>query len=277
MGLPPDDVKVRSQQPGAARGDAAPAVLKDRPEVFAPLCVAIDKLDKIGADAVTELLADPAGDVGPRRRRTRRLRGGPGSALRDLEEATPHAPADSPARRSCARLFELLDAYGLADRVVFDASIVRGLAYYTGIVFEAFDAGRSLRAICGGGRYDRLLETWAARPPAVGFGFGDVVIAELLADKGLLPDCARALDAVVFAFGEAERPAAVRWPRASCGADDAIGGAGAGPAEAQARAGRRGQGRRPRVYLIGPTSSPAGRGAGARPRERRADPEPIPD
>jgi histidyl-tRNA synthetase len=120
-------------------------------------------------------------------------------------------PVDSPARRDLLRLFELLDAYGLADRVEFDASIVRGLAYYTGIVFEAFDAGRKLRAICGGGRYDGLLEALGGPAmPAVGFGFGDAVIEALLDDEGVKPACPRALDAVVFAFGEAERPAAIR-------------------------------------------------------------------
>ena len=115
------------------------------------------------------------------------------------------------ARADLLRLFELLDAYGLRDRVEFDASIVRGLAYYTGVVFEAFDAERKLRAICGGGRYDRLLETLGGPAmPAVGFGFGDAVIGELLDDEGLWPACPRALDAFVFPFGEAERPAAIR-------------------------------------------------------------------
>ena len=93
----------------------------------------------------------------------------------------------------------------------FDTSIVRGLAYYTGIVFEAFDAGRSLRSLCGGGRYDRLLESLGGPSlPAVGFGFGDVVILELLQDLGVFPELPRDLDAVVFAFGDAERPAAIR-------------------------------------------------------------------
>ena len=79
---------------------------------------------------------------------------------------------------------------------------MRGLAYYTGVVFEAFDAGRTLRAICGGGRYDGLLDALGGPPlPAVGFGFGDVVIQELLADLGLLPELPRRIDAVVFALG----------------------------------------------------------------------------
>ncbi|MCH7562870.1 MAG: histidine--tRNA ligase [Gemmatimonadetes bacterium] len=81
-----------------------------------------------------------------------------------------------------------LQAMGLGDYVEFDLSVVRGLAYYTGIVFELFDTGGELRAICGGGRYDRLLELVGGEPlPAVGFGMGDVVLGELLKDHGLGP------------------------------------------------------------------------------------------
>jgi histidyl-tRNA synthetase len=209
MGLPPGAAKVRVNSRALLEETLQGTVLRARPEVFPALCVAIDKLDKIGADAVTELLVDPAGAVGLAPADAEFVTSW--LALRDLDEAAKHAPASSPAAADLARLLALLDAYGLSDRVVFDASIVRGLAYYTGIVFEAFDTGRSLRAICGGGRYDRLLETLGGpATPAVGFGFGDVVIGELLADQGALPECARALDAVVFPFGEAERPAAVR-------------------------------------------------------------------
>jgi histidyl-tRNA synthetase len=98
--------------------------------------------------------------------------------------------------------------------VAFDPSVVRGLAYYTGIVFEGFDARGELRAVCGGGRYDRLAEQLGGPPlPAAGFGLGDVVVLELLSDLGLLPGLPRALDAVVVAVSEAERPAAVRAAR----------------------------------------------------------------
>src|SRR5918994_6709609 len=79
-----------------------------------------------------------------------------------------------------------LVSMGLGDFVEVDLTIVRGLAYYTGIVFELFDAGRTLRAICGGGRYDNLLDALGGvELPAVGFGMGDVVLGELLKEKGL--------------------------------------------------------------------------------------------
>ena len=72
--------------------------------------------------------------------------------------------------------------------LAFDLSIVRGLAYYTGIVFELFDAQGEMRAICGGGRYDALLKGLGGPDiPALGFGLGDVVLGDLLRSRGLLP------------------------------------------------------------------------------------------
>jgi len=209
LGLAPGDVRVRLSSRALLEETLGERILRSRPGAFPALCVAIDKLAKIGAEAVRELLVDPAGPV-----RLEKSEAGfvvDWLSLRTLAEATREAPQASAAAAQLARLFGLLDAYGVADRVDFDASIVRGLAYYTGVVFEAFDAGRSLRALAGGGRYDGLLETLGGpATPAAGFGLGDVVIGELLAEKGLWPECPRALDAVVFAFGEAERPAAIR-------------------------------------------------------------------
>ena len=85
------------------------------------------------------------------------------------------------------RYFAYLEGLGVLDWVTIDLKIVRGLAYYTGIVFELFDAKGELRAICGGGRYDTLLQSLGGVDlPALGFGMGDVVLAELLRDRGLL-------------------------------------------------------------------------------------------
>jgi histidyl-tRNA synthetase len=81
-----------------------------------------------------------------------------------------------------------LEALGVKEWVDFDLSIVRGLAYYTGKVFELFDAGGEYRAICGGGRYDDLLATIGGVDlPALGFGMGDVVLTEILRARNLLP------------------------------------------------------------------------------------------
>jgi histidyl-tRNA synthetase len=104
-----------------------------------------------------------------------------------------------------------LDAMGLGDFIEIDLRIVRGLAYYTGIVFELFDLKRDLRAICGGGRYDRLLELVGGEPlPAVGFGMGDVVLAELLEEEGALPQYRKSLDYFIVTVSEAQRGEALR-------------------------------------------------------------------
>jgi histidyl-tRNA synthetase len=104
------------------------------------------------------------------------------------------------------RLLYQLGAFGLADFCIFDLRVVRGLAYYTGPVFEAYDRGGKERAIFGGGRYDHLLASvGGGSVPAVGFGMGDVVLALMLADRGLLPDPAARIDAfVVDADGQCE-------------------------------------------------------------------------
>ncbi len=183
--------------------------LASRPEAFAPLCVIIDKLARHGADAVIEQLVDASGPVGIDRQAAQGVLDMLGAA--DLDDAATHAPKNSQSVADLRRLFELLDAYGVSESVEFDASVVRGLAYYTGIVFEAFDTEGVLRSLCGGGRYDRLLETLGGPPlPAAGFGMGDVVLMELLGHKGLLSELPAGIDDVVFGFGEDERPAAVR-------------------------------------------------------------------
>jgi len=208
LGLPRDAVRIRINSRSLLEESLRDTVLSERPEVFEPLCVVIDKLDKLGADAVVEQLTDPDGPIGLGQAAARSVIEMLGA--RDLDEAERYAPAGSSALAELRRLFELLDAYGIGDRVLFDASVVRGLAYYTGVVFEAFDTRGQLRAICGGGRYDRLLESLGGPSvPAVGFGFGDAVVHELLGDYDLIPELERDVDDVVFGFGEAERAAAI--------------------------------------------------------------------
>ncbi|MEX2178521.1 MAG: histidine--tRNA ligase [Gemmatimonadaceae bacterium] len=87
------------------------------------------------------------------------------------------------------------EALGVRDFVRLDLTIVRGLAYYTGIVFELFDARGEFRAICGGGRYDTLLASLGGVDlPALGFGMGDVVLGELLKARGQIPPAAHLLE-----------------------------------------------------------------------------------
>lgn len=91
---------------------------------------------------------------------------------------------DLKSYEGCAELeelFRLAEVAGFADCLEFDISVIRGLSYYTGVVFECFDTAGEFRAIFGGGRYDNLLTTIGGEPTsAVGLGFGDVVVTELL-------------------------------------------------------------------------------------------------
>ena len=90
---------------------------------------------------------------------------------------------------------------GAAKWIIIDLAIVRGLGYYTGTVFEAFDVRGEYRAICGGGRYDNLLESLGGTPAAaVGFGWGDVVLTDLLDARGMFRESEPAVDFLVFSF-----------------------------------------------------------------------------
>ncbi len=102
-----------------------------------------------------------------------------------------------------------LEAMSLGDFVSIDLTIVRGLAYYTGIVWELFDATKSLRAIAGGGRYDGLLDL-----PALGFGMGDVVLGELLRERGVAPKASIELGVFLIAVGGEDMPWVLRLAHA---------------------------------------------------------------
>lgn len=163
---------------------------------FAATCVLVDKLEKVPVDAVQgELEA-----LGLERSMIEKLT----SVLTNtsMESISAVLPPGSDAITQLSELLALCDSYGIRDWVQFDASVVRGLAYYTGIVFEAFDRRGVLRAVAGGGRYDKLLETFGGETtPAAGFGFGDAVIVELLRERDILPSfVGSGFDVVVFAM-----------------------------------------------------------------------------
>lgn len=102
-----------------------------------------------------------------------------------------------------------LEAMGLARFVEVDLGVVRGLAYYTGFVFEAFDRKGELRALAGGGRYDDLVQKLGGPAlPAVGFAIGDMTFSLLLEQRGLMPTFVSAPDVYCVIGGEKERLAA---------------------------------------------------------------------
>jgi len=100
---------------------------------------------------------------------------------------------------SLGELLEIADEYGLRGYLQPDFRIVRGLAYYTGPVWEIFARGKTLRSVAGGGRYDNLIATLGGPDlPALGFAMGDAVLTELLEERGLLPEGAAGIDAYVI-------------------------------------------------------------------------------
>ena len=105
-------------------------------------------------------------------------------------------------------ILDNLAARGMSDFIKVDYHVIRGLAYYTGVVFEAFDRKGEFRAIAGGGRYDnliKLLSNGKVNLPALGFGMGDVVLLELLKARGLLPKFDTNVDVFVLVDDEGLR------------------------------------------------------------------------
>ena len=120
------------------------------------------------------------------------------------------APAVQPHAERFAEYLAYADSLGTREWIRFDLTIVRGLAYYTGIVFELFDAVGEFRAICGGGRYDNLLSSLGGVDlPALGFGMGDVVLGELLKQRGKMPTFQATDDRYFIVAGEGVKTAHV--------------------------------------------------------------------
>lgn len=112
-----------------------------------------------------------------------------------VQERFGDAPSVAPHVQRFAEYLAHAEALDTREWIAFDLTIVRGLAYYTGIVFELFDARGEFRAICGGGRYDTLLKALGDTDlPALGFGMGDVVLGEFLRERGLMPAFTTGLD-----------------------------------------------------------------------------------
>ncbi len=174
-----------------------------QPAVF----LALDKKGKLDDDSIAALLKGSGLDQGEIESVFRI------AATASVEDAARLLGGMPPSLQDIRDLLDKLSLYGVRDSIKFDPTIVRGLDYYTGIVFEAFDAAREFRAVFGGGRYDRLMEDMGASPlTAVGLGFGDVVIGELLTRK----EKGQREERMGFAIGymeDAQRPAAINLAR----------------------------------------------------------------
>lgn len=202
FGLGPREVQVRVSDRRIVR-----ALLLDRGMSTDQLKLAFAVIDKSEREA-QGALADQLARAGVTKRATDAvfevagLRG-----LLAILQALQRVPEGETIGEPLRQVHGALEAMGLAPYVQVDLTIVRGLAYYTGIVFELFDAARSLRAICGGGRYDHLLQQIAGVDlPCVGFGMGDVVLSELLRTRALERAVPHRLDVfLVSVSGEDER------------------------------------------------------------------------
>jgi histidyl-tRNA synthetase len=206
LGLGPGDVRARVSDRrvlAAALAEHHGVTERELPGVLA----ALDKYDKspeAAEEGLERALGGGAGGGGPASGRARALL----AFFASLED--PAALLELDAAGPLRECVAALGAMGLGAFVDVDFRIVRGLAYYTGVVFELFDAKRALRAICGGGRYDDLLkQVGGVDLPCAGFGMGDVVLGELLAERGALPATPPVVQVFVAVVGDEDRPAAL--------------------------------------------------------------------
>ena len=202
VGLGPEEVGIKVSNRKILETVLAGAKIET--EKFAQVCILIDKLDKVSHESVERDMVE----VGLGQEQIRLILDV--LAVDSLEAVAAVVGDEHKGVVELRQLFELAKNYGLEGWLSFDAGLVRGLAYYTGVVFEAFDRNATLRAICGGGRYDCLLSTFGgSNLPACGLGFGDAVVIELLKDRSLLPQLQAEVDDVVFAFDPTLRAAAM--------------------------------------------------------------------
>ncbi|MCK5447092.1 MAG: histidine--tRNA ligase, partial [Gemmatimonadetes bacterium] len=168
---------------------------------------ALDKADRESEEWVIERLVEAGIDPDS----ARRVVDLTGMDLGDLSRQFGDVAAVGECLVRLNRFREQIEAAGLEDFVELDLRLVRGLAYYTGLVFEIWDRKGKFRAICGGGRYDDLLEAVGGPAlPALGFGMGDVVLGELLRDRDLVPEGGHELDDFVIHVSDEQLPAALR-------------------------------------------------------------------
>jgi histidyl-tRNA synthetase len=163
------------------------AVLQDigiPAEKLDSLYTVLDKKPKLPPETFAAVLAEQVPDAGQAQKILDFM------ALDSIERVTETAGADErvvQAARELGKVLAILEWMGVGEYCRFDPSIVRGLAYYTGMVFEVHDLAGALRAICGGGRYDHLLRDFGGPAiPATGMGMGDCVLEILLQERGLL-------------------------------------------------------------------------------------------
>ncbi len=185
------------------------AVLQEMgiPEASLPAAfAALDKADRESEEWVIERLVDARIEPDS----ARRVLDLTGMDLGDLSRQFGDVAAVGECLVRLNRFREQIEAAGLEDFVELDLRLVRGLAYYTGLVFEIWDRKGKFRAICGGGRYDDLLEAVGGPAlPALGFGMGDVVLGELLRDRDLVPEGGHELDDFVIHVSDEQLPAAL--------------------------------------------------------------------
>lgn len=185
-------------------------------ERLIPVLSVVDKLEKVSEQALSEMMADAlSGSLVDSDELIGKIRGF--ISLKDVDSMRSAFPSGGELSdvidsriSDWKKLLSLLDSMGVGEFVSPDLGIVRGLAYYTGFVFEAFQTVGTGRALAGGGRYDNLVKKLGYQDmPAVGFGMGDVTVSDLLELVGKGGTLNISPDAYLVIGSESLRPKAL--------------------------------------------------------------------
>lgn len=197
--MPPFEVHVNNRKLLSALSIAC----GNTPDRFKDFCIALDKLDKIGADGVTNEMKE-RGLAHEKLPQLWELTDSSHQRLEELigrvEQFTVNVPQCEETTNSLKELFKKVSLLGVkSDKFVFNPTLARGLDYYTGTVFEAVLKDGSSGSVLGGGRYDELIGIFSGRPvPAVGFSFGLDRLLDVLSDAGRIDQNDIVLDVVLL-------------------------------------------------------------------------------
>lgn len=169
-------------------------------ENFIKTCNIIDKIEKLSRDEITKMLKNDIGMDDASIDIIFKL-----VSIKTIDGLIEYLSENDNTYLEMKKIFEYAEKVGIREWLSLDLSVIRGLNYYNGTVFEAFYKGNDMpRAILGGGTYDNLLESYGynEKVPIIGFGLGDVVIMEILTSLNKLPTINFKNDYIIIPFDD---------------------------------------------------------------------------
>lgn len=205
IGLTPNDITIQISNRKILQTFLSQLNVPD--DLFEQACIIIDKIGKLSRDEfIFRMMDEIKMNINDIDKIFEFIK------IKTIDDLNIFLPHDDPSVVEIQQLVNLCKMTGIGEWVELNSSIVRGLSYYTGLVFEAFFKNSEIkRSVCGGGRYDNIMKTYGHNEqiPAIGFGLGDVVILDVLTEMNLLPTFESDVEYVVVPFNDELYPVAI--------------------------------------------------------------------